>query len=157
MTGGSSRSATPRDVYQRPTTEFVAEFVGASNRIPARSSRCRDDGRYDAEGDGVGTFRAAGVAGLTVGQSVCAIVRPEAISPAPVQEGRAGISATVIDLAYLGHQIACIVQTPSGAQLTMSMHQHDSPISVGSSYEFSWPLESVWLLARDDAGARAAI
>jgi hypothetical protein len=30
-------------------------------------------------------------------------------------------------------------------------------VSVGSSYEFSWPLDSVWLLPRDDAGARAAV
>ena len=155
--GRIEQLGTPRDVYQRPATEFVAEFVGASNRMPATIVRCRDDGRYEAECDGVGAFRAAGVAGLTVGQSVCAIVRPEAITPAPVQEGRAGTSATVIDLAYLGHQISCIVQTPAGAQLTMSMHQHHSPIAVGSSYEFSWPLESVWLLARDDAGARAAV
>ena len=156
--GRLEQLGTPREVYQRPATEFVAEFVGASNRLPATVIGARDDlARYEVECEGVGTFRAAGVAGLTVGQSVCAIVRPEAIAPEPAQEGRAGLSATVLDLAYLGHQISCVVQTPAGAQLTMSVHQHHAELAVGSRYEFSWPLAAVWLLARDDAGARAAV
>jgi spermidine/putrescine transport system ATP-binding protein len=156
--GRLEQLGTPRDVYQRPATEFVAEFVGASNRLPARVLDEPGDGNgYEVECDGVGTFRAAGVAGLSVGQSVCAIVRPEAISQEPARAGRAGLTATVLDLAYLGHQISCVVHTPGGAQLTMSVHQHHAPMAVGSSYEFSWPLAAVWLLARDDAGARAAV
>jgi spermidine/putrescine transport system ATP-binding protein len=156
--GRLEQLGTPRDVYQRPATEFVAEFVGASNRLPASVVSDPDDGGgYEVQCEGVGTFRAAGVGGLTAGQSVCAIVRPEAISPEPVAPGRAGLTATVLDLAYLGHQISCLVQTSAGAQLTMSMHQHHSGIAVGSSYEFSWPVAAVWVLARDDAGARAAV
>lgn len=155
--GRIEQLGTPPEVYRRPVTEFVAEFVGASNRMPATIVRPLDDGAYEAEGDGVGRFRAAGVPGLEAGQSACAIVRPEAISPAPVQMGRAGLTATVLDLAYLGHQISCVAETADGTQLTMSVHQHHAPVSVGSSHEFSWPLESVWLLARDDAGARAAL
>jgi spermidine/putrescine transport system ATP-binding protein len=156
--GRLEQLGTPRDVYQRPATEFVAEFVGASNRLPATVVTASDDGgAYEVACDGVGTLRAIGVPGLTVGQSVCAIVRPEAISPEPAQAGRAGLTATVLDLAYLGHQISCVMETPAGAQLTMSVHQHHSPIAVGSSYEFSWPLGAVWVLARDDAGARAAV
>ncbi|MFL5860526.1 MAG: ABC transporter ATP-binding protein [Solirubrobacteraceae bacterium] len=147
----------PPEVYRHPATEFVAEFVGASNRMPATIVRRLNDGAYEADCDGVGTLRATGVPGLETGQSACAIVRPEAISPAPVQTGRAGLTATVLDLAYLGHQISCVAETAGGTQLTMSVHQHHAPVSVGSSYEFSWPLESVWLLARDDAGARAAL
>ena len=156
--GRLEQLGTPRDVYQRPATEFVAEFVGASNRLPATVVTGPDDGgAYEVKCDGVGRFRARGVNALAPGQSVCAIVRPEAISPEPVHEGRAGLAATVLDLAYLGHQISCLVQTPEGAQLTVTMHQHHSSIAVGSSYEFSWPLTAVWVLARDDAGARAAV
>jgi spermidine/putrescine transport system ATP-binding protein len=155
--GRIEQLGTPPEVYRRPATEFVAEFVGASNRMPATIIRRLDDGTYEAESEGVGTFRATGVAGLQDGQSACAIVRPEAISPEPAQPGRAGLTATVQDLAYLGHQISCVAETQAGTQLIMSVHQHHAPVSVGSSYEFSWPLDSVWLLARDDAGARAAV
>jgi spermidine/putrescine transport system ATP-binding protein len=155
--GQIEQLGSPRDVYERPQTEFVAEFVGASNRLPATIVAALPDGGYDAEVEGIGRISAGGVAGLTVGQSACAIVRPEAISPTPIHAGRAGLIAEVLDLAYLGHQISCVVQAEGGAQLTMSVHQQRAPVQVGERYELSWSLESVWLLARDDAGAQAAI
>lgn len=155
--GRIEQLGTPRDVYERPATEFVAEFVGASNRIPARILARHDDGSYEAELDGVGRFRAVGVPDLAVNQSACAIVRPEAISPAPTDGGRAGLKARVVDLAYLGHQISCVLETEGGAQLGMSVHQQRAPVEIGETYELSWPLHSMWLLARDDSAARAAI
>ena len=147
----------PRDVYERPATEFVAEFVGASNRLPARIVQSFGDGSYEAEVEGVGRLRASGVPDLAPDQSACAIVRPEAISPVPVEAGRAGLRARVLDLAYLGHQISCLVDAGDGTQLAMSVHEQRSPVQVGETYELSWPLHAVWLLARDDTAAEAAL
>ncbi len=155
--GRIEQLGTPRDVYQTPVSEFVAEFVGASNRLPAKIVGLVDDGRYDAEVDGVGRIRASGVAGLSVDQTACAIVRPEAISPLPIGAGRAGLTARVLDLAYMGHEIACVVQTDASVQLAVTVHEQGRTVEVGESYELSWPLDAVWLLARDDAGAEAAI
>jgi spermidine/putrescine transport system ATP-binding protein len=155
--GKIEQLGTPRDVYERPATEFVAEFVGASNRIPARILSRHEDGSYDAELEGVGTVRAIGVPDLAVDQSACAIVRPEAISPVPCQAGSVGLTGRVVDLAYLGHQISCLVETDGGAQLAMSVHEQRAPVQTGQTYELSWPLDSMWLLARDDSAARAAL
>ena len=66
------------------------------------------------------------------------------------------MTATVVDLAYLGHQISCVADTDGGVHLTMSVHQHQGTGGGRRAYELSWPLGAVWLLARDDAGARAA-
>jgi spermidine/putrescine transport system ATP-binding protein len=155
--GRIEQLGTPREVYQTPATEFVAEFVGASNRLPAEISGVGSDGSYEAVADGVGRFRARGVPGLSVGQSACAIVRPEAVSVQPVSGDRSGLTATVVDLAYLGHQVSCQLEMEGGAQLAMSQREQQQPIEVGRSYELSWRLEDVWLLARDDAGAQAAV
>jgi spermidine/putrescine transport system ATP-binding protein len=155
--GRIEQLGTPRDVYQTPVTEFVAEFVGASNRLPATIVGKSEHGGYEADVDGVGRIRAAGVAGLSAGQSACAIVRPETISPVLVGPGRAGLHARVLDLAYMGHEIACVVQADGGVQLAMTVHDQVASVEVGESYQLSWPLEAVWLLARDDAGAQAAI
>jgi spermidine/putrescine transport system ATP-binding protein len=155
--GRIEQLGTPRDVYQTPVSEFVAEFVGASNRLAAKIVGAAGEGLYEADVDGVGRIRASGVAGLDPGQSACAIVRPEAISPRPIGAGRAGLTARVLDLAYMGHEIACVVQSDQGGQLAMTVHEQGAPVEVGHSYELSWPLDAVWLLARDDAGARAAI
>ena len=37
--GRIEQLGTPRDVYQRPRTEFVADFVGAANRLPGDDRR----------------------------------------------------------------------------------------------------------------------
>jgi spermidine/putrescine transport system ATP-binding protein len=155
--GHIEQLGSPRDVYETPATEFVAEFVGASNRLPARIVRRVRDDVYEAQADGVGTFEAAGVPGLDVGTSICAIVRPESIAVAPAAAGRAGMRARVLDMAYLGHQISCELDCDDGPALSMSVHHLQQPVEVGESYEVSWPLSSVWLLARDDAGAQAAL
>ena len=155
--GRIEQMGTPRDVYQTPATEFVAEFVGASNRLPAEIVTVAGDGAYEAAAAGVGTFRARGVPGLKVGQSACAIVRPEAISAEPAVGDRSGLTATVVDLAYLGHQVSCQLEVPGGAQLSMTQREQQQPLEAGRSYELSWRLEDVWLLARDDAGAQAAV
>ncbi|HEX5191833.1 MAG TPA: ABC transporter ATP-binding protein [Solirubrobacteraceae bacterium] len=155
--GRIEQMGTPRDVYQTPATEFVAEFVGASNRLPAEIVAVGDDGTYEAEAEGVGRFRSRGVPGLAVGQSACAIVRPEAVATEPAVGERSGVTATVVDLAYLGHQVSCQLEMADGAPLAMTQREQQQPIEVGRSYELSWRLQDVWLLARDDAGARAAV
>ena len=78
--GRIEQLGTPQQVYETPATEFVAEFVGASNRFPARIVDVLGDGVYEAEADGIGRFRSEGVPGLEREQSAAAIVRPEAIS-----------------------------------------------------------------------------
>ena len=154
--GRIEQLGTPQQVYETPVTEFVAEFVGASNRFPARIVDVLGGGVYVAEADGIGTFRAHGVPGLDPQQSAVAIVRPEAISVTPGGDDRSTITATVIDLAYLGHEISCLLEMPGGVQVAMSLRQQAEPIEVGRSYEISWRVGDVWLLARDDAGAQAA-
>ena len=94
--------------------------------------------------------------GLELDQSAVAIVRPEAISVTPGADDRCGVTATVVDLAYLGHQISCLLEMPGGGQVAMSLRQQGEPIEVGRSYGISWRVDDVWLLARDDAGAQAA-
>jgi spermidine/putrescine transport system ATP-binding protein len=154
--GRIEQLGTPRQVYETPATEFVAEFVGASNRFPARIVEALGGGMYEAEADGIGRFRSQGVPGLEQQQSAVAIVRPEAISVTPGTDDRCGVTATVVDLAYLGHQISCLLEMPGGGQVAMSLRQQGEPLEVGRSYGVSWRVDDVWLLARDDAGAQAA-
>jgi spermidine/putrescine transport system ATP-binding protein len=149
--GRIDQLGTPREVYEQPRTEFVADFVGASNRIPAKIVASHDGGSYDAELEGVGRVRASGVAGLRPGEGACAIVRPEAISPEPVVAGRAGVSASVVDLAYLGHHVSCVLETRGGVQLAMSVSRPVAGLAVGEPCELSWSFDAIWLLGVDGA------
>jgi spermidine/putrescine transport system ATP-binding protein len=144
--GQIKQLGTPRDVYERPRTEFVADFVGASNRLEATIVGPGDDGRYDADVAGVGRVRAAGVEGLQAGEEVRAIVRPEAISTGAPQANEAGISARLTDIAYLGHHVSCVAQTANGRQLAISMPQVGVRLEVGVDCMLRWPFEATWLL-----------
>jgi spermidine/putrescine transport system ATP-binding protein len=58
MRGGLiEQLGTPREVYQRPGTEFVADFVGASNRRTGTITSAEGDGDYEVELPGLGTVR----------------------------------------------------------------------------------------------------
>jgi ABC-type Fe3+/spermidine/putrescine transport system ATPase subunit len=144
--GRIEQLGTPREVYERPQTEFVADFVGASNRMTARVIAVHDDGTYDAELEGIGRVRAPGVASLQSGQDARAIVRPEAIAVREASPGRAGLSARIVDLAYLGHHLSCVAESAAGWQLTVSMHQSHAAVAVGDHCSLSWPFDATWLL-----------
>jgi putative spermidine/putrescine transport system ATP-binding protein len=64
---------TPADVYLRPATAFLADFVGLSNRLP---------GRLDGDGVVLGT-RLPTVSPAGRGPDVTALVRQESIEVVP--------------------------------------------------------------------------
>jgi len=154
--GKIQQLGTPRDVYERPRTEFVADFVGAANRLEATIVAVLDDGRYEAEVTGVGRVQAAGVGGLQPGGDARAIVRPEAISTGTIQPGEAGISARLTDIAYLGHHVACVAHTTDGGLLSISIPQAHASLTVGADCTFRWPFEAIWLVAAEGEVAPGA-
>jgi putative spermidine/putrescine transport system ATP-binding protein len=92
--GRLEQLAPPTDVYSRPATSFVAEFVGLSNRLA-----------------GTVTGSAVTVRGhdlplvdpLTPAGPVTAIVRPEAVTLASDDTGESGpMTGTVIATTFLG-------------------------------------------------------
>ncbi len=92
--GRLEQLAPPTEVYSRPATSFVAEFVGLSNRLA-----------------GTVTGSAVTVRGhdlplvdpLTPAGPVTAIVRPEAVTLASDNTGESGpMSGTVIASTFLG-------------------------------------------------------
>ncbi|MBZ9772514.1 ABC transporter ATP-binding protein [Mesorhizobium sp. CO1-1-8] len=101
--GGIEQIGTPREVYDRPATRFVAEFIGETNLIegiveqlkPASSLIRLDDGK---------TLEVAGDA--PVGRRVLVSVRPERVSLAEgTVEGANAWPATVVDSIYQGDHL----------------------------------------------------
>jgi len=83
--GRAEQIGTQTDIYLRPETPYVAEFIGANNGLRGviTGRRGEDDGSQwviDAEGR---TIVGADRPGLAVGQSVVAYIRPEDIEILP--------------------------------------------------------------------------
>jgi putative spermidine/putrescine transport system ATP-binding protein/spermidine/putrescine transport system ATP-binding protein len=86
----------PREVYERPATEFVATFLGASNLIDAEIIGADSSRRFARSAFGELTFTGAQAAG----EGVRLAIRPERVQLQ--QDRRSGLSATIRDVVYRG-------------------------------------------------------
>ncbi|MFE4620220.1 ABC transporter ATP-binding protein [Streptomyces sp. NPDC056747] len=86
MNGGRlEQCASPTELYERPATDFVAEFIGTMNRIPGRAD---GDGTVDVLGVRLPVEGPAGSGPVT------ALVRPEALEIEAEDGGTGRIVAT---------------------------------------------------------------
>jgi len=106
--GRIEQIGTPEELYARPQSAFVADFVGLSNRIPGELT----DGVIRAYGTEFDMLGAAQPDGL-----VLALVRPE-----DVLFGSEGIAATVVTSSFLGSVRRTSVRLEDGLVLTV---QHE--------------------------------
>jgi putative spermidine/putrescine transport system ATP-binding protein len=126
---------TPDELYERPATAFVAEFVGTMNRIPATSS--------GAEVELLGVRRP--VAGERSPGPVVALVRPESlvVTADPSGAGRvvtrtfSGASTRVLVALADGVEVRVDVASAVSADLTpgtaVTVTPADRPVLVTSA------------------------
>jgi len=75
----------PREIYERPVSRFVADFIGTSNFIDGRVERHETGDSYVVDTP-QGKIRATSVADLPAGEKVAVSVRPEYVE---VEKGSA--------------------------------------------------------------------
>jgi len=91
--GKVAQVGPPAEVYSRPASRFVAEFLGEANFIPAKATPARA-GRVLTESP-LGSIPGVGASG----QAVTAVVRPEQVR---LKVGE-GLPAEIKDLSFVGH------------------------------------------------------
>ena len=111
---------TPVDIYERPTSRFVADFIGESNFMEGTVSGINGQevsvSVPGLEGDVVGLGQGT----ISVGQAVAVSIRPEKIQ---VTES-AGFSANhfsgrIINTAYFGSDTRLILDCGNGLRLSV--------------------------------------
>ncbi|WP_408990934.1 ABC transporter ATP-binding protein [Streptomyces sp. 1268] len=106
--GRLEQCAAPGELYDRPATPFVAEFVGTMNRLPGT---VRDGGVVELFG------RRLPIHGErpAVGAEVDVLLRPEGLAVGAADDG-AGTPATVRVATFLGPTTRLHLTTDSGAE-----------------------------------------
>jgi len=99
--GRLEQLAPPAELYERPKTRFVAEFVGLTNRVSGHAR--------DGEVDVLGT-RLPLLAGSEGTGPVKALIRPESVRVTPDESG----SAAVVAVSFLGSVCRVQVELPTG-------------------------------------------
>ena len=110
--GKIEQTGTPEEIYDRPRSEFVARFIGASNVVKGKSL---DDARIDFAGI---ALRCNGGARLAPGASTAISIRPHDIKLSATQPaGENVVPATVVRQVFLGSSRDYMVEVKDGTQL----------------------------------------
>ncbi|MEH3148558.1 MAG: ABC transporter ATP-binding protein [Methylobacterium frigidaeris] len=94
------QDGTPTGIYERPTSRFVADFVGTMSFLPAT---LRDGGAVLGDGQRV----ALGARPGQPAGDITLALRPEAVAFAPAGEG--GLTGEVVTTSYLGGRYSHVV------------------------------------------------
>jgi multiple sugar transport system ATP-binding protein len=112
---------SPKEVFQRPNSTFVANFIGSTpmNLL---------DGLIRAGAVEVAGARLTPPAGLSLtdGTPVVVGIRPEYLSPAP--PGADGIAGTVSIVENLGISSLVTLEASDGTLVGMTVLEHDEPV-----------------------------
>ncbi|MFI9271747.1 ABC transporter ATP-binding protein [Kitasatospora sp. NPDC052896] len=136
--GRLEQCATPSELYARPATAFVAEFVGTMSRIPAVRA---------AEGVEVLGRRHAVDGELPADGALDVLVRPENVGLTP------GGSAVVTGASFLGAVTRLTVTLPDGTQVKADLPTDEAALlPVGGTAEVTLPDRPVLVDRRVTAG-----
>ncbi len=109
----------PGEIYERPNSRFVADFMGRSNLIRARIVGSADDGATLIEaGELRLTSRNRDVCGSA---ELTAMIRPEHITLRPAGTSNESFRAQVRSVTYLGPVVHYEVQFPKGQSVIVTM------------------------------------
>ncbi len=109
---------SPEDVYERPRSKFVAEFIGLSDFLPARVESF--DARFAEVWVGKTKLTVTARPGLAANQSTWLFIRPNDIAIASDDSDHNILTGTVRQATYLGDQIDYRVQVDDGMALRVA-------------------------------------
>ncbi|MBS7695880.1 MULTISPECIES: ABC transporter ATP-binding protein [unclassified Chelatococcus] len=147
MNGGAvEQIGAAVDIYERPKTRFVADFIGSANFLPA-TVEARDGSVVTLRhGLGVTVLPAEGQ-GFDKGKPVTLMVRPEcvAIHPAAAEAGL----GTIETISYQGSSAHIFVKLRDGDR-TMLVERHGRELAgleVGKSVDLNVKAQDLTLFA----------
>jgi putative spermidine/putrescine transport system ATP-binding protein len=131
--GRIEQIGSPREMYERPATAFVAGFVGTTNLVSGE------------------------IAARLFGRDATMTIRPERLVLAPLEvrsdDGWQRAIGTVADVQYLGHETRVRISLDGGGELVASDDGSNGVTATpGSRLAVTWSPDHV--LAVADSGAR---
>ena len=142
--GKMEQVGTPFEIYNFPTTEFVAQFVGTLNRLQAKVSDAAN-GQLVVDGQSIKT--AQKLEGFANGDPVTISLRPERVSfYSDVQKVNA-LDCTIENIAFLGSIVRIQVKTGNNV---FYMDTFNNPFlelpKVGDKTKITFSAEAVLVL-----------
>ncbi|GIH74967.1 ABC transporter ATP-binding protein [Planobispora longispora] len=133
--------ASPREIYERPATAFVAGFIGTSNLIRGTVDRVESGNAVLALDEGGRVLVAE--ASHRAGDPITITVRPEKITISTEEPGGelSAVRGTVSEVVYLGLYNSYAVRLADGAEVTVFQQNaldSSSTAERGDAVWLSW-------------------
>jgi iron(III) transport system ATP-binding protein len=143
--GALLQDGHPRDVYARPASREVADFMGLVNLLPGRVVRAASGDSLVSVAGGE-PVRLSLPAGLAEGAGVQVAIRPESLRLALDRAGAADPAAGVLrgkvaDLTFLGNLIDCHVALDDGTRVRIQTDPGAS-IEVGQGLRIAFDVHA---------------
>jgi iron(III) transport system ATP-binding protein len=140
MSGGRIvQEATPRDIYLKPATRFVAEFVGSTNFMAAEVVDDRVEGTMVLRAP-MGLVHVPRDATMRTGDAVTLFARPENVRAHTTHPGGNNVFDGVVEeVAFLGEVLDCRIRV---GEHTLTVRQHPTlELSPGCPVHVEVPAE----------------
>jgi ABC-type Fe3+/spermidine/putrescine transport system ATPase subunit len=158
MQGGRiEQVGSPDELYDRPVSRFVADFLGDSNFLDAIAVSAEGDGRWRCRAAGGLEFSGVGAVPLEAGQSITAGVRPEKLvqaeDAAALGPGANTCKGLVEEAIYVGDATRYRVGLGSDGAVTIKVPNRVSarPLATGAAVALAWSPDDTRLFPCADA------
>ena len=147
------QEGSPAEIYERPRTRFVADFIGQTNFFEGVVA---DDGNpvVVTETSGL-TLRCAPADFAGTGTKVAVSVRPEKIAPANGSASDANVvEGTLLRRVYLGDLVQYHLLLEGGRELMVQRQNERDDLAtewdIGARVRVGWAADSALVLEMDD-------
>jgi putative spermidine/putrescine transport system ATP-binding protein len=135
------QAGEPRELYERPRSRFVADFLGSSNFLRGTVERTDDAGcTYCCGGKGF-LLEQDGVA-RSPGEPIVVALRPEKITLSEREPvgGANRVVGSIVRLTFSGTSFTVVLRTSALGELTVTMPVWECPFEprVGAAAWASW-------------------
>jgi spermidine/putrescine transport system ATP-binding protein len=148
----------PEIVYDRPSTTFVAGFIGVSNLMPATVRRTGKSGEVELDS---GVQVRTAVDGFSQGERCHAVVRPEKLAIGSGNGDRPSVEGLVESSLYLGTSTQLIVRLSGDVRMTVLVPnsgeaERQQLPGGGARVQLSWAPEHMHVVRESETNGSAA-
>jgi spermidine/putrescine transport system ATP-binding protein len=159
--GRIEQAGSAADLYERPRTAFVANFLGVSNMVDAKLQSTDGGLATLVTHDGATLHVPSDRVGPHQGHDVMAGVRPEKVTLVPAGEPCPSdvnvLRGRVVVASFLGTSIQYVVHAAGGEELSVFAQNVDGTepesFAVGREVQLTWNPHNTFVVAREETAA----
>lgn len=137
----------PKEIYESPTTRFVADFIGESNIFAGEVIGIENDILLVKSDDGLLSVKGQG---FSVGEKLYVSVRPESLNLSLEAVSNFSLKAKLHDLVFMGTLTKAILLTKNNKEIKYSRFMIDDNLKIKQEVYLSWnPQQAVAIKASE--------